>query len=376
MKLERLVSVLIISIISLNISLGQSVVFPLIKELKGNPKSIKETKYKAVVKAGVVMKGIQIGKSSYLLDTKSQLLEKDDYDSTGTIVKRYVANYDNMENPLEEMLYTPDSVISKFKYRYDNKNNRIGWMSFTIIDTAIARGSYHYDDKGRITTDSLFDAKGRLSKCSGYTFDEQDRLTKESSFCVHGDKTIDNYEFDMDGNRIQDTRTGTDGSTKCVLRFRCNSDGKLLQTDIITDSNDTYLPFEKFKYDNEGKKTEDAKFSGGKMVFREELAYDSLATIISDAVFGPDDKPIEKRTCLFDSKHNKTEEAIFKTDTLFEKHSYKFDNKKNRTEIKTFKAGETIKALIEYDRLGNPVKETAYSNDQPVTITEREIVYY
>ena len=202
MKLQRLLSALIILTISLNITLGQNVVFPLIKELKGSPKSIKETKYRAVVKAGKVMKGIQIGKSSYLLDTKSQLLEKDDYDSAGTIVKRYVANYDNMENPLEEMLYTPDSVISKFKYRYDAKSNRIGWMSFTMVDTAVARGSYHYDDKGRITTDSLFDAKGRLSKCSGYVFDEQDHLTKESNFCVHGDKTIDTYEFDMDGNRI------------------------------------------------------------------------------------------------------------------------------------------------------------------------------
>jgi hypothetical protein len=73
---------------------------------------------------------------------------------------------------------------------------------------------------------------------------------------------------------------------------------------------------------------------------------------------------------------------LYKSDTsLFEKWTYKYDAQKNRVEEDFYgtvdpKLSFAIKVQIEYDKAGNWVKETGYQNNEPVSITEREIVYY
>lgn len=355
---------------------GQAVVFPVIRDLKGNVRSIKEVCYKAEIKDGKTIKGAELKKSNYLLDTKNKLLEKNDYDSTGGLIERYVANYDDNENIIEETQYTPDSVLNKLRYRYDNKGNRIAWMSFTMVDTAIARGSYHYDAKGRIIVDSLFDAKGRMAQYDAYAFDEENHPVKDEHFTIRGNKTVDIYELDMDGRRIQDTKTGADGNTQSMLRYKYNNDDRLIQIDIFTDSSEDYLPLEKTKYDNAGNKTEDTRFISGKIVSREVISYDSLNAGRADAFYDTDGIALRKSILKFDAHRNKTEEDTYKLDTLYEKVVYTYDDKKNKTEINCFKGTAITKTQIVYDGLGNPVKETIYLNNQPVSIIERELVYY
>ena len=142
-----------------------------------------------------------------------------------------------------------------------------------------------------------------------------------------------------------------------MLRLKYNSDSKLVQTDIITDSNDTYLPFEKFKYDNTGRKTEDAKFSGGKLVSKEAITYDSLGTLLSDACFGPDDKPIEKRTYTFDSKHNKTEDATFKADTLLKSIFINLMTRRIKSKLIHLRQGRLQEYYLNMIGLETPLKK-------------------
>ena len=376
MKPHRYCLPLFLIVIFLKDATGQNVVFPVIRDIKGSARSVKEVCYKAGIKMDKVVKGAELKKCNYLLDTKSKLLEKDDYDSAGTLIERYVANFDDNENALEETQYTPDSVLNKFRFRYDAKGNQVAWMSFTMEDTAIARGSYHYDDKGRITSDSLFDAKGNLSKCALFTFDGEEHLEKEVHIAVHGNKTIDNYVFDMDGNKIQDNRTALDGTTLYIMRIKYNHDGRQSQLDILTDSGNDYEPFEKYKYDDAGNITEDIRYAGGKIQWRHAVTYDSAKRVTSSAYFDKDDKPVNKQTFVFDGTGHKLEEATYKADTLFKKTVCKYDAKGNKTEVDIYNGGELHKALIDYDKMGNPVKEIAYNNDEAITITEREILYY
>jgi len=376
MNLIRYTFLFIIIVIARQIAFGQYVVFPLIKDLKGSARSVKEQYYKVELKADKVVRGKEFKKSNYLLDTKGKLLEKDDYDSSDILIERYVANYDDNENALEETQYTPDSVLNKFKFRYDNKGNQVAWMSFTGLDTDIARGSYHFDDKGRIISDSLFDAKGRLSKCASFTFDGDGHLEKEVHIAVHGNKTIDNYVFDMDGKRIQDTHTGLDGTTQYILRIKYNHDDRQNQVDILTDSGSDYEIYEKYKYDEAGNVSEEIKYAGGKMQWRHTTTYDSAKRVINTAFYDKDDKPVSKQTFVFDTRGNKLEEATYKADTLFKKIRYKYDTKGNKTEVAMNNGNEEHKSVIEYDKMGNPIKEIVYINETPVIITEREIIYY
>lgn len=377
MPAQRLFFLCLIFTQCLNVTFGQNIVFPLARDIKGSVKSFKEVSYKAIIKEGKVIKGDEIMKSNYLLDTKKQLIEKDDYDSSGAILERYVANYDNNENILEEMLYTPDSVISKFKYRYDNRNNRIGWMSYTRIDTAIARGSYHYDDKGRIISDSLFDAKGKLAKCESFDFDEQGQLVKESHTLMNGDKFTDSYELDMDGNRIQDTKTRVDGSTASVTRLKYNSDGKLTEKDVLSDSSDDYALNYKCAYDNAGHKIKETKFFSNRIVDK-CTAYDSVGDLVFDSVHCGTGIPTVKLTYRYDKYRDTLGKAVYVDNSLVKKYSWQYDAKRNKTgaEYQKEKDGDIYRIQIENDRMGNPIKEVLYKNNQPETITEREFVFY
>lgn len=365
-----------IFVVSLSgITTGQRVVIPLLKHLKGSVHTIKEVHYKVDMKTGKPEKGKQVSKSDYLFDTKSKLLEKNDYDSAGTLTERYVANYDDNENMLEETQYTTDSVLSKYKYRYDAKNNLIGWMSFTMVDTEVARGSFNYDADGRITRDSLFDAKGNFVKFDTYTFGDEGHLQREEHYALHGAKVVHNYVCDMDGNRIQDTKTLPDGTTLSVSRLKNNDDGKLIEIDILTDSTDDYALAEKFGYNDNGRMTEDDKYRGGKMAWRHVITYDTSGTVTADAHFA-NGKPLDKTIFTFDGHKNKTAEDIYKNDTLVEMWVYKYDDKNNKVEVEHTKGGTKWKSDLEYDRNGNPVKEIMYVNDKPVGIIERQVVYY
>lgn len=376
MKITRTFLVFIFVVSLSSVSVGQRLVIPLLKHLKGPVHTVKEVCYKVDLKTGKPEKGRQLGKSDYLFDTKSKLVEKNDYDSAGTLIERYVANYDDNENMLEETQYTTDSVLGKYKYRYDAKNNMIGWMSFTMVDTEAARGSFHYDADGRITNDSLFDAKGRFIKYDTYTFGDEGHLQREEHYTLHGSKIVHTYVCDMDGNRIQDTKTLPDGTTLSISRLKNNDDGKLTEIDILTDSSDDYMLAEKFKYNDNGRITEDDKYRGGKIVARHVLTYDTSGTVTADAHYGSDGMPLNKTIFTFDGHKNKTGEAIYKNDTLVEKWAYKYDDKNNRVEVDHTKGNKEWKTETEYDRNGNPVKELVYKNGKPVSITERQVVYY
>ena len=228
--------------------------YPVTRDLKGNARSMREEVFTATEKAGKVTKGTELSKVQYLFGMKKNLVERDSYDADGGILERYATNFDENGNMIEETEYNSDSLENRYTYRYDNKGNKLGWMSYTAADTEVARGSYRYDEKGRVVLDSLFDAKGKLIEWNGYSFDEQDHLAKESHYQVHGDRYIDNYVYDMEGLKIQDTKTGFDGDTKGLSRFKYNSDSKCTEEDMLSDSANDYIAVEKCKYDIKGNK--------------------------------------------------------------------------------------------------------------------------
>ncbi|HXB13940.1 MAG TPA: hypothetical protein VNZ45_18265, partial [Bacteroidia bacterium] len=220
---------------------GQHVLYPTIKDLKGSTRSLREVSFTALNSQGKAQKGEELKKVQYLFDSKKNLVEMDEYNPDGEIDERYTTNYDEGGNLVEETQYSSDSLQNRFTYRYDNKGNRIGWMSYvTAADTSTARGSYTYDDKGRITSDTLYNAKGKLIQWSAYTFDEQSHITREVHFYAHGEKMTDTYDYDMNGNKIMDTKMAADGSTKSITKFKCSGDGKVTEVNVLSDSGSDY----------------------------------------------------------------------------------------------------------------------------------------
>ncbi len=310
----------------------------------------------------------------------------DEYNSDGELDERYTTNYDEAGNLVEETQYSSDSLQNRFTYRYDNKGNKIGWMSYvTAADTSTARGSYTYDDKGRITSDTLYDAKGKLIQWSAYVFDEQSHISKEVHFYVHGEKLTDTYDYDMNGNKIMDTKTGADGSTKSITKFRCSGDGKITEVNILSDSGSDYEPLEQCKYDTYGNRIEDVKFVGGKVATKSLYSYGNLGSNTEEeSIYRADGSLEVKMDYIYDDKGTCIEKEMYKSDTaIFERWTYKYDAQKNKIEEEFYGSADptlvdnfAIKVQIEYDKAGNWVKETGYQNNEPVSITEREIVYY
>jgi YD repeat-containing protein len=357
---------------------AQHVIYPDTKDIRGNARSMRQVVFALTEKAGKAEKGEQVSKVQYLFGQKKNLVERDAYDADGDILERYATNFDANGNMVEETEYNSDSLQNKYTYRYDNKGNMIGWMSYAVTDTEVARGSYAYDDKGRILADSMFDAKGRQVEWHTYSYDEDNHLAKRAHFTAHGEKVVDNYVYDMDGDKIQDTRTGFDGSTISVSRYKYY-DGKLTQEDILTDSTTDYVPAEKIRYDAKGNKTEDDRYRGGVAAGKETYKYDDAANMIEDARYRTDGSLDLKFTWKYDASKNKTEYAIYKSDTaVFERWTYQYDAQGNKTEECFYKAQTDgpVKLVREYDKNGNWVRQTGFSADTPFTLTEREIVYY
>jgi hypothetical protein len=365
-------------------AMGQRVSYPTIKDLKGSTRSLREVSFTASNNQGRVQKGEEIKKVQYLFDSKRNLQEMDEYTPDGEIDERYTTNYDENGNLVEETQYSSDSLQNRFTYRYDNKGNRIGWMSYvTASDTSTARGSYTYDDKGRITSDTLYNTKGKRIQWSSYTFDDQSHVTKEVHYYTSGEKLTDTYDYDMNGNKIMDTKMRADGSTKSITKYKCNGEGKISEVNVLSDSGSDYEPLEKCKYDTYGNRIEDLKFAEGKVYSKSVYTYDALGNNTEESLYRADGSLVVKMIYKYDDQKNRIEKDLYKSDTtLFEKWTYRYDAQKNRVEEDFYGTVDpkldnfAIKVQIEYDKAGNWVKETGFQNNEPVSITEREIVYY
>ena len=113
------------------------------------------------------------------------------------------------------------------------------------------------------------------------------------------------------------------------------------------------------------------------------LKYDAAGNNTEDAHYRADGSLEVKFAYKYDASRNKIEYAVYRSDTaVFERWTYKYDEQGNKTEECFYKSADpksddiAMKLVLEYDKNGNWIRETGFQGDEPISLAEREIVYY
>jgi len=238
--------------------------------------------------------------------------------------KNFSKKYDKKGNVIEEIYYSSGkagSIDQKLSYKYDNKENKIEYLS-----TKGADGKIHF--KQNITYDN-FDNKIREERFNGseyeiikYNYDSKNRL-QEIIKTDTNNNILQIRAFEYTGNK----------STINILSKDKRSLGKIINT---YDKNDNII--ESFEYDVNGKVTEQYYY-----VFQ--------------------DKKLTQKT-----------KYIFENFNYMETYSY--DNLGNLVEVKREqpKGNNYINNIYKYDSNGNLIEEQWYDDD-PSEYSQKTYLY-
>ena len=156
------------------------------ENLKGKVKSIKETTYEAVDKFG------QIEKGNVFYDRFSLL-----FNSPFTII------YNEKGNKIEKNYYNSDgSLKSKTTYKYDKKGNNIEENTYDSDSRLNFKATYKYNEKGNIIEKNYYDSDGRLNFKATYKYDKKGNNIEYNICYSDGslDKTTYKYKYEYDKN--------------------------------------------------------------------------------------------------------------------------------------------------------------------------------
>lgn len=303
-----------------------------IDKLKGRVKSITEIDYTSKEKFGEAHKDKIIHKIIYQYDDRGNKTEEDRHGS-----RKHTMKYDFKNNIVEEMWVNsvnaewgnlePGSFVGRYVSSYNERGNKLEETSYNSDGTLYEKYIYKYDKKGNKIEFNWYNSNGSLSN----------RKT---------------YKHDDIGNLIEEIHYFSDGNL---------------------DEKNTY------KYDNQRNRIEENWVNSGGNKSKNTYKYDANRNIIESIL--DDGYNYEKHTYRYDKKDYLIEDkSLYEKGSLPNKHAYKYDDKGNRieeifyTENGAVYSKKTWKYV--YDNTGNWLKKTAFENNKPMSITEREIEYY
>jgi len=181
-------------------------------------------------KKNAINVGTRYMQTIYRYNEKSQLIEWNESDKDGMVVRKHYFSYDDKGNMLSESNYYGKDLGEKAIFKYDLKGNRIQMVKIEYLPNG-NEGSritynYTYDDKGReilseyynlgkpIKSSSKYDGKGQLtsliiSSQNGninqkytYKYDEKGNIIVDIDGTGTGYYT---YKYDNVGNWISKT---------------------------------------------------------------------------------------------------------------------------------------------------------------------------
>ncbi len=217
--------------------------------------------------------------------------------------------------------------FSENEMRIYNKNgNIIEFITYYSDGSFFGKRTYLYDEKGNKLELKGYFSDGILGYRRTYLYNENGNLIEEKSY--DGAMNFEGREVnkhDKNGNVIE--------------KYRYYYDGSLRTSD-----------FYQYLYDEKGN-------------IIEKIFYDS------------------KYTYLYDEKGNIIERSLYNDGTFFDKNSYLYDVEGNEIEDNYSNSNGSLQYTssfqYKYDEQGNWIEKIFFSSDgNPVTITERRIIYY
>lgn len=132
----------------------------------------------------------------YEYDGRNRLTKGERYDASDTLLKRYSYSYDNAENMLSKVVYTPPSTTNTYVYGYTDANEL---TKQTLNGSTVT--NFAYDKSGRMTS------KTQGGSTATYAYRYSNKLySVTSNFSGEGNVT---YQYGGDGKRRERTAGGS-----------------------------------------------------------------------------------------------------------------------------------------------------------------------
>ncbi|MBK6344552.1 MAG: hypothetical protein IPF68_01240 [Bacteroidales bacterium] len=187
--------------------------------------------------------------------------------------------------------------------------------------------------------------------------------------------------FNSMGNKVEDLKFRADSSIDKKYVYSYTNEG--FRKDLCIYSGDNLLTLKiEYKYDSEGRLLKDVSFND-KGQIEKEIAYlygkDDFLTEVN--ILNPNGELQKKVRYVYSSSGFMAESNQYKANGELERRiTYLQDLKGNNIEEKTYSfEGILLTSVLykyEYDVWGNWIKKTSFSNEKPVSITERKIIYF
>jgi YD repeat-containing protein len=173
----------------------------------------------------------------YTYDAAGNLLERKQVDEDGEIESLEVYQY-NGELLLQESIYNGDKeLISDARHSYDEKNNVVETIAWTLERDEQLRTVYEYDEKGNRDCIEYYNGAGQIVARNSYTFDEQGYLTEMIEEDTMSTKTT-KFQNDAEGRVLLQEEFNEKEELNHRIERTFNEDGELIESLVYVDRHD------------------------------------------------------------------------------------------------------------------------------------------
>ena len=186
--------------------------------------------------------------------------------------------------------------------------------------------------------------------------------------------------FNKDGNLNYMLFYNEYGSLDHKWIYRYNDKGRKMKMDIYN-AYDTLKGIVIYKYDSRGQNIGSGDYTVDSILKKIEICkYDEYGNEIEEISLNPDGSLDYRYTKKYDDNGNIIEQQSYHADNKpGSKVTFYYDEKENLVEMKysfRFSVSSVKYKQENFDKYGNCLKETSYSNNKPENITEQIIEYY
>ena len=309
------------------------------ENLRGKVKTIRRTPYKAVEKYGEVTKG-EIDRGwftdySYrIFNEKGNLIENQDFYSSGELMDKTIYKYDNFNKIEEEIVSGSDGDIKKkITFRYDEKANLIRKTEYKPDGSLIVKENYKYNERDKVIEVQDINSEGVPADRWIYKYNNKGKRIEANRYKPDGnlyEKII--YDYDNEGNIVEVNRFGENGNLEGRIYYVYDNKNDLIEAESY-DSNGELEAKLFYKFIS---KFNPKKFNK----YVNMLAMESDVTIYEVLIFG----------------------------------------RIGIEELQLFIADESLdingKYEYEFDKQDNWIKRIEFEDDSAKFVVEREITYY
>ncbi len=294
------------------------------------------------------------------------------------IMKRNVKSITLFKNDLIQLSHPGSGNTEKgYKYSYtemDNHDNVILEIKYDPSGRIEEKYVFRFDNKGNLLEEISYLTENEIAEHKTYEWDEQNKIAR--SFKLYADDSKDrvDYRHDQQGRVIEKTTVDSDNEIEAreIMEWKEN----LLLKKQVHEFGEMVLE-EKNEYDEEGKLTQNIKWTSEEGKTTIEYHYDEKKQLIKTLTYDNNDKLINKTRYLY-NEAGKVIQADFESARNKNSTIITYDDRGNAIEqSETNEQGEiNNRALRKFNEYGDVIETSVIIDFHGQGINQEYILNY